>query len=123
MNKQLTTALLCLCLTGCFEYSEGERTGVITKFSRKGFICKTWEGELNLGGFKEKTSYDSRGIEQTKVVTNVFEFTVENTSIIGQIQTAQRSGKRVTLQYNQELFSFCRSDSDSYFVSNVVVED
>ncbi len=27
-------------------YSDGERAGVLQKFSRKGWICKTWEGEL-----------------------------------------------------------------------------
>jgi hypothetical protein len=29
-------------------YSEGERAGILQKFSRKGWICKTWEGELAL---------------------------------------------------------------------------
>ncbi len=29
-------------------YSEGDRGGVLQKFSRKGWICKTWEGELAL---------------------------------------------------------------------------
>jgi hypothetical protein len=27
-------------------YSDGERAGVLQKFSRKGWVCKTWEGEL-----------------------------------------------------------------------------
>lgn len=34
-------------------YSDGERTGVITKFSHKGMLIKTWEGELNMGGFDQ----------------------------------------------------------------------
>jgi hypothetical protein len=29
-------------------YSEGERAGILQKFSKKGWICKTWEGELAL---------------------------------------------------------------------------
>jgi hypothetical protein len=29
-----------------FSYSSGDRAGVLQKFSRKGWICKTWEGEL-----------------------------------------------------------------------------
>lgn len=31
-----------------WSYSDGDRSGVLYKFSRKGWICKTWEGELNL---------------------------------------------------------------------------
>ena len=31
-----------------FTYSDGERTGYILKFSRKGWVCKTWEGEMQL---------------------------------------------------------------------------
>ena len=33
-------------LTLHWSYSEGERAGFVQKFSRKGWICKTWEGEL-----------------------------------------------------------------------------
>ena len=29
-------------------YSEGERAGVLQKFSQKGWVCKTYEGELAL---------------------------------------------------------------------------
>src|SRR5215467_10072895 len=29
-----------------YNYSDGERAGYVQKFSRKGWICKTWEGEL-----------------------------------------------------------------------------
>jgi hypothetical protein len=29
-------------------YSDGERSGLLQKFSRKGWVCKTWEGELSL---------------------------------------------------------------------------
>ena len=31
-----------------WSYSEGERAGILQKFSRKGWICKTYEGELAL---------------------------------------------------------------------------
>jgi hypothetical protein len=31
-----------------WSYSEGERAGVLQKFSRKGWLCKTYEGELAL---------------------------------------------------------------------------
>src|SRR5262245_59606988 len=46
---------LCLLCGGCpwwsdTTYSEGERVGVIVKFSHKGVIWKSWEGEMHLGG-------------------------------------------------------------------------
>jgi len=31
-----------------WSYSDGERAGVVQKFSRSGWLCKTWEGELNM---------------------------------------------------------------------------
>ena len=40
----LAAAYLVLVLN--WAYSEGERAGILQKFSRKGWICKTWEGEL-----------------------------------------------------------------------------
>ena len=48
MLKVQTYVLLMLCvafLGGC-NYSDGDRTGYLQKLSRKGWICKTYEGEL-----------------------------------------------------------------------------
>jgi hypothetical protein len=49
------TLVLAIVLSGAwtwfslnFSYSEGERAGVLQKFSRKGWLCKTYEGELAL---------------------------------------------------------------------------
>ena len=41
---------LYVWITLRYDYSEGERAGYIQKFSRKGWLCKTWEGELAMGG-------------------------------------------------------------------------
>jgi len=53
-----------------WSYSSGERVGIVQKLSRKGWICKTWEGELNMvvlpGGLPEKfafTVWDDRAVE------------------------------------------------------------
>ena len=48
-------------------YSEGERAGVLQKFSKKGWICKTYEGELALyvvGGIAPQLWYFSTRDEQ-----------------------------------------------------------
>ena len=114
MKNVLLLGAVALLLAGCFDYSEGERVGVINKFSRKGLICKTWEGEMNLGGFRNKS--DSNG--GTSVVANIFQFTVEDETLIPKIKEAMASGETVTLGYRQELFNFCNTDS-GYFITSV----
>ncbi len=71
-----------------YNYSEGERAGVVQKFSKKGWICKTWEGELNMvvlpGGLPEK-----------------FFFTVWDETTAANIN--KTVGKRVTLHYIEKV--------------------
>ncbi len=49
-------SLIIVVITGLFflianyTYSEGNRAGVVVKFSKKGYLLKTYEGELNMGG-------------------------------------------------------------------------
>ena len=47
-----------------WSYSEGERAGYVQKFSKKGWLCKTWEGELAMvsmpGTMSEKFSFTVR---------------------------------------------------------------
>lgn len=67
-------------------YSEGERAGYLQKFSKRGWICKTWEGELLLtsmpGAIPEK-----------------FEFSVRDPLIAEQLTAL--TGKRVLISYAQ----------------------
>ena len=71
-----------------YNYSEGERAGVVQKFSKKGWVCKTWEGELNMvvlpGGLPEK-----------------FFFTVWDEAAAATIN--RNVGKRVTLHYVEKV--------------------
>ena len=51
-------ALFVVVLIGAYAvsdytYSEGMRQGTISKFSRKGIVCKTWEGELAMANFSK----------------------------------------------------------------------
>lgn len=77
-------------------YSEGHRSGVIYKFSKKGVFYKTWEGELSLG----MTETDSGGA----IVPRVFEFSVTDPKVIEKIDEAERIGKRVTLHYREYIW-------------------
>ena len=53
MKKLITKVVMVIALSvlfsSCLEhYSDGERIGYITKFSRKGVMFKSWEGHLNM---------------------------------------------------------------------------
>ena len=72
-----------------FSYSDGERAGYVQKFSRKGWVCKTWEGELAL------VSLPGSAVEK-------FHFTVYDEATANEIQQAM-VGKRVTLHYEEKV--------------------
>jgi hypothetical protein len=67
-------------------YSEGERAGYLQKFSKRGWVCKTWEGELLLtsmpGAIPEK-----------------FQFSVRDAELAKQLMAA--TGKRILVGYAQ----------------------
>ena len=71
-----------------WSYSSGERAGWVQKFSKKGWICKTWEGELAL--------VTMPGAAQEK-----FLFTVWDDGVAQQINHAM--GKRVSLHYDEKV--------------------
>jgi hypothetical protein len=104
----IITAVLSLVATGCSGcdagYSDGDRSGVVTKLSYKGLVCKSWEGEMNLGGL----STDDKGA----AVPNVWRFTVVDTAQVAAIQNAMKSGKRVNIHYTQWAVSPYCQDSD-----------
>ncbi len=86
-----------------WSYSEGERAGFMQKLSHKGWLCKTWEGELSLvalpGAAPEK-----------------FNFSVRDEAIAQQINAAV--GQRVALTYEQHkgLPTTCFGETE-YFVT------
>lgn len=120
MKSLIAVAAIVLLLVGCMpDYSEGERAGLVTKFSHKGMFCKTWEGEMNLGGMREETqtnaSSDGKSFTtSTAMVPNVWKFTVTNESLVRKVQAALADGKRVTFAYTQWLIGPpCSTDSGS----------
>jgi hypothetical protein len=88
-----------------WSYSSGERAGWVQKFSHKGWVCKTWEGELALVSLPGST------VEK-------FYFTVHDDDAARQIQ--QDVGKRVTLHYEEKvgLPTSCFGET-RYFVNKV----
>jgi len=92
-------------------YSEGERTGVLVKLSKKGFVWKTWEGELNLGGMSD----DGGGV----AVPNIWRFSVKDDVIAQQMLPAAQGAQRVTVTYKKVWkASFAQGETD-YFATGV----
>jgi len=88
-----------------FTYSEGERAGYVQKFSKKGWICKTWEGELAMANLPG-------------AMPEVFRFTVHDDAVAAEINQAM--GERVSIHYEQHLGlpTSCFGDT-SHFVVEV----
>jgi hypothetical protein len=92
-------------LTLHFSYSNGERAGYVQKLSHKGWICKTWEGEMAM-------------VTQPGTMTEKFYFTVPSDAVAAKINGLMT--KRVALAYEQHRWvpSSCFGDTE-YFVSDV----
>ena len=75
-----------LAITMNWVYSRGERAGFIQKFSEKGWVCKTWEGEIAM--------VNMPGAAQER-----FSFTVRDDSLAREI--TRLMGSRVALDYEQ----------------------
>jgi hypothetical protein len=87
-----------------YTYADGERAGYVQKFSRRGWVCKTWEGEMAM-------------VSQPGTVAEKFVFTVRDDAVAKVINTTV--GKRVALHYEQHKWipSSCFGDTE-YFVTN-----
>jgi hypothetical protein len=92
-----------------FSYSEGERAGILQKFSRKGWVCKTYEGELAMSIVP--------GVTPT-----IWEFSVRDDRVIPELNAA--IGKRVVLHYKEHrgIPTDCFGQTD-YFVDSVSVAE
>lgn len=106
----VTVAVLCtgyVMIALNWSYSKGERIGYIQKFSEKGWLCKTWEGELQMlpvpGALPEK-----------------FIFSVRDKAVISKINSSM--GKKVSLFYEQHkgIPTTCFGESE-YFAADAKV--
>ena len=107
--KLFAVLFITLALTACFpNYSNGTRVGVVTKLSERGYVFKSWEGEMLMAL--------PAGV--SAVNAEKFRFTVEPESV-DKVKEAMRSGKRVEPHYHQWGFSPPTMDTD-YAVDGVL---
>ncbi len=106
--------LFALCLLAFYTwgrltwvYSSGERAGYVQKFSNKGYLCKTWEGELIL-------------VSMPGTQAEKFQFTVRDDNVAKKINASM--GKRVKIDYKEHkgIPSTCFGET-AYFVENIQV--
>ena len=108
----VATVVLCtgyMMIVLNWSYSKGERIGYVQKFSEKGWLCKTWEGELQMlpvpGAMPEK-----------------FLFSVRDKSVISKINSSL--GKKVSLSYEQHkgIPTNCFGESEYFAVDAKALE-
>lgn len=92
-----------------FTYSEGSRAGVLIKFSKRGFIFKTYEGELNQGG--------TGNVPNTAQFNQLWEFSVRDKAIADTLMKLE--GRKVALQYKQKIKNLPWDGETVYFVDGV----
>jgi hypothetical protein len=92
-----------------WSYSRGERAGWVQKLSRKGYICKTWEGEMAI-------------VTMPGSVPEKFLFTVRDDRVADRLRAVM--GKRVAVDYEEHigLIVSCFGDT-GHFVTDVRVID
>ncbi len=106
----LAISLLLICYFSFIyyvSYSEGTRSGELIKFSNKGYVFKTWEGEL------------SQGISGAQI----FKFSVldNDTAVIQQLKDLQ--GRYVKVTYVERYRTFPWWGETNYYITAVVNED
>lgn len=104
-------ALIALYLWAAlsWSFSSGERAGWVQKLSHKGWVCKTWEGELALVSLPGTTP-------------EKFLFTIRDDTVAAQVTKVM--GKRVSLHYEEKvgLPGSCFGDT-RYYVTGVTASD
>ena len=90
-----------------FSYSTGERSGLLQKFSNKGWLCKTWEGEIAMP-------------TQPGVPPQIFSFSVRDEAVAQSLRGT--AGQRIVLTYDQHkgVPSTCFGETE-YYVTGVRV--
>ena len=92
-----------------WSYSKGERIGYVQKFSEKGWLCKTLEGELQM-------------LPVPGAVPEKFVFSVRDKAVIGKINSSL--GKKISLSYEQHkgIPTTCFGESEYFAVDAKVLE-
>lgn len=94
------------------DYSNGKRAGELIKLSEKGVLFKTFEGQLNTGGFSE---------DGGDITSSIWHFSVRrsNQQVLDDLDRAIDGGYRVKLYYKEKYARLFFLGDTKYFVDKV----
>jgi len=92
-----------------YTYSDGNRAGNLVKFSKKGYIFKTYEGELNLGGINP--------LPGNTIANNIWTFSVNDETVANKLMNME--GKTIRLHYKEKIKNLPWQGESKYFVDDV----
>lgn len=98
-------------LWGNYTYSEGTRSGHLIKISKKGYVLKTYEGQLKLGGIDLAN--------QDEGLSDTWSFSVKKDDIYDQLEKMQ--GQKVVLHYREINYSMPWQGDTNYFIDKIEV--
>jgi hypothetical protein len=95
-------------------YSEGYRAGTVMKVSKKGYIFKTYEGELNVEGLTT---------DGNRMPTSVWNFSVlsGNEEVLKTLEETALAKQRVKIEYEEKFVKFPWRGETKYFVTKVEI--
>ena len=93
-----------------YTYSDGNRAGRLMKFSHKGFVFKTYEGELNLGGINTTNG----GV----LINNIWVFSVVDKNVADSLSKLE--GRDISVHYEEKVSTLPWRGDSKYIVDKVV---
>lgn len=108
--------VIILIISGWFvfgSYSNGYRAGRIIKVTTKGFIFKTHEGQLDIGGL------DNSSVDGT--ATTLWNFSIKNEQVLKDLEAAVDNQYAVKLHYKEKFYKLFFLGDTKYFVDSVIV--
>lgn len=93
-----------------YTYGEGSRTGYLIRFARTGYVFKTYEGEMNLGGMNTNSN---------SVANYLWDFSVlgSEKDVVGKLNNYE--GKIITVYYKEKLKNMPWQGNTKYFVYRI----
>lgn len=118
VRTSLSLLIIIFAFTACTEnYANGERVGMVTRFTKRGLMFDTWEGSLNL----TQTGMNTSGVP--------FDFSIdrdkEDPKIIAMIDSAANQGWKVKISYHETFGKnwFNNRGETNHFVTSMEVLD
>lgn len=106
----IVLGLLFVVANVTFTYSEGNRAGRLIKFSSKGYVFKTYEGEMNLGGVTNTTNGNL-------MMNYMWNFSVVNKDVADTLSKLE--GRDIRVHYKEKLATLPWRGDTKYIVDNV----